>query len=54
MVLVAIRSYGARRTKRFVRGDRRTLPPDLVERIESLLNALDLADSLADLVHHLT
>lgn len=49
MVLVAIRSYGARLTKRFARGDRRALPPDLVGRIESLLNALDLADSLADL-----
>ncbi|MDE0261208.1 MAG: type II toxin-antitoxin system RelE/ParE family toxin [Bryobacterales bacterium] len=46
---MAIRSYGARRTKRFVRGDRRVLPSALVGRIEPLLNALDHADSLADL-----
>ena len=46
---MAIRSYGTRRTKRFARGDRRALPPDLVGRIEPQLNALDRADSLADL-----
>ena len=46
---MAIRSYGTRRTKHFARGDRRALPPDLVGRIEPLLNALDRADSLADL-----
>lgn len=49
MAHVAIRSYGARRTKRFARGDRHVLPADLVGRIEPLLNALDQAESLADL-----
>lgn len=48
MAHVAIRSYGARRTKRFACGDRHVLPADLVGRIEPLLNALDQADSLAD------
>ena len=46
---MAIRSDGARRTKRFALGDRRALPPDLVGRIEPPLNALDRADSLSDL-----
>lgn len=46
---MAIRSDGARRTKRFAHGDRRALPPDLVGRIEPPLNALDRADSLSDL-----
>ena len=46
---MAIRSDGARRTKRFAHGARRGLPPDLVGRIEPLLNALDRANSVTDL-----
>ena len=49
MTSVAIRYYGARRTERFARGNRGVLSPAPVGRLDSLLNALDRADSLPDL-----
>lgn len=49
MAFVAIRYYGARRTERFARVNRRVLSPAPVGRLDSLLNDLDGADSLPDL-----
>ena len=42
---VSIRSFAGRATKRFAKGDRRSLPPRIAAKLEDLLSALRLADS---------
>lgn len=46
---MAIRSYGSRRVRRFVRGDQRSLPPHIASRLKKLLFALRMASAPSDM-----
>lgn len=42
---MAIRSYGNRATRRFAKGERRRLPPEHADKIDTLLRVLDSGSS---------
>ena len=48
-----IESFGDRKLKRlYERGETRRVPPELVERIETILGRLDVAQDIADMDVH--
>lgn len=57
---MAIRSFGSRATRRFAKGERRRLPPELAAKVDRVLQFLADGSSPADLrevgyrVHRLT